>query len=223
MIRFAPWIEACLSLLYPPKCPGCGKETSASGVWCSSCLAEVWAPRELTLSPRSPLLRCMALTHYHGGVKHVLRDMKFRGRKKDAGCLTSLLERMRPREMAGDVEVVIPVPISSHKRKLRGFNQTEVLFGKWAKANGLDWQAQVLCRERDTKEQWRLSKKERKANLKDAFRIRRAEAIVGRRVLLVDDIYTTGATMEVCASLLLAAGAKSVTGLVIASETQTKK
>lgn len=223
MTILASWVEACLSLLYPPKCPGCGKAVSARGTWCPSCLAQVWTPRELTLPKRSPLLRCMALTHYRGGVKHVLRDMKFRGRKKDAGCLTSLLERMTLREMAGDVEVAIPVPISSHKRRVRGFNQTEVLFAKWAKASGLDWQAQVLYRERDTKEQWRLSKKERKANLKDAFRIRRAEAIVGRRVLLVDDIYTTGATMEVCASLLLSAGAKSVTGLVIASETQTKK
>lgn len=223
MTTFKQWVEACLSLIYPPKCPACAAEVSQRGAWCPSCLAAVWAPRELTLSKHSPLLRCMALVHYQGGVKHVLRDMKFRGRRKDAGCLTSLLERMTLREIAGDVEVAIPVPISAHKRRVRGFNQTEVLFADWAKANGLDWQAQVLCRERDTKEQWRLSKKERKANLIDAFRIRRKEAIVGRRVLLVDDIYTTGATMEVCASILLAAGAKSVTGLVIASETQTKK
>lgn len=217
------WIDAFLALVYPPRCPACGEETEARGVWCPSCLAEIWSPRQLALPRTSPLLRSLALVHYRGGVKRVLRDMKFRGQQKDAPCLTSLLRSMTVREMVGEVDVVVPVPISAHKRRSRGFNQTEVLFEAWAKENGLAWHPEVLCRVRDTEAQWRLSKRERKENLKGAFAVHRAEVVLGKRVLLVDDIYTTGATMEICALLLRRAGAVSVTGLVIASDTETKK
>lgn len=223
MMRIRTWIETFLSLIYPPRCPGCGEEVVTRGAWCPRCLAEVWAPRQLALPRTSPLSACLALVHYRGGVKHVLRDMKFRGRKKDVGCLSSLLTRMTAREMVGDVEVVVPVPISTHKRKLRGFNQTEVLFEEWAKDSGYEWHSDILVRVRDTEAQWQLTKRERKANLQDAFGVYRAETVAGKRVLLVDDIYTTGATMEICAALLLKAGAKRVTGLVIASDTSAKK
>lgn len=217
------WLDALLALVYPPRCPACGAETESRGAWCPSCLAEIWSPRQLALPRTGPLLRSLALVHYRGGVKRVLRDMKFRGQKKDALCLVSLLNRMTVREMVGEVETVVAVPISEHKCKVRGFNQTEVLFEAWAKENGLAWRPDVLCRVRDTEAQWRLTKRERKENLKGAFAVQRAEAVRGRRVLLVDDIYTTGATMEICASLLRRAGAVSVTGLVIASDAETKK
>ncbi len=179
--------------------------------------------RELALGKASPLIRLVALAHYRGGVKVVLRDMKFRGNRKDARCLSSLLERMPAQALVGDVDRVVPVPISDAKRRVRGFNQTEMLFEGWARSNGLAWHDDVLVRVRDTEAQWRLSKRERKANLADAFRVADESAVRGKRVLLVDDIYTTGATMEVCAALLKKAGALSVTGLVMASETETKK
>ncbi|MBO5245598.1 MAG: ComF family protein [Selenomonadales bacterium] len=217
------WLESLCGLIWPPKCPSCGSETEMRGMWCEQCLAEVWALRQLSVPQRGPLTMCTALVHYHGGVKVVLRDMKFRGKKKDALCLTSLLERMPASRLAGDCDVVVPVPISEHKRRVRGFNQTEVLFESWARENGLDWRADALVRVRDTEAQWRLGKRERKANLVDAFAVADADAVRGKCVLLVDDIYTTGATMEVCASLLLKAGALSVKGLVMASESIKKE
>ena len=178
--------------------------------------------REISLAKGSPLSRLVALTHYRGGVKVVLRDMKFRGKRKDALCLSSLLTRVPARALVGDVDCVVPVPISEAKRRVRGFNQTEVLFENWARSNGFIWHADALLRVRDTEAQWKLSKRERKANLVDAFSIADEAVVRGKRVLLVDDIYTTGATMEVCATLLLTAGALSVSGLVMASETEKK-
>lgn len=179
--------------------------------------------RELSLTKASPLSRLVALTHYRGGVKVVLRDMKFRGKRKDALCLSSLLARIPAEQLVGDVDCVVPVPISDAKRRVRGFNQTEVLFEDWARSNGLVWRADVLVRVRDTEAQWKLSKCERKANLADAFSVADEAFVRDKRVLLVDDIYTTGATMEVCATRLKSAGAFSVIGLVMASETETKK
>lgn len=217
------WLESLVGLVWPARCPSCGAEVSARGSWCERCASDVWAMRELSLAKVSPLSRLVALTHYRGGVKVVLRDMKFRGKRKDALCLSSLLMRVPAESLVGDVDCVVPVPISDVKRRVRGFNQTEVLFEDWARSNGLVWRADVLMRVRDTEAQWRLTKRERKANLVDAFCVADEAAVRGKRVLLVDDIYTTGATMEVCATLLIKAGALGVSGLVMASETETKK
>ena len=217
------WLESLVGLVWPARCPSCGAEVSARGLWCERCAAEVWAMREVSLGKSSPLSRVVALTQYRGGVKVVLRDMKFRGKKKDALCLSSLLARRSACALVGDVDCVVPVPISEAKRRVRGFNQTEVLFEAWARSSGFDWRADVLRRVRDTEAQWKLSKRERKANLKDAFSVADDTAVRGKRVLLVDDIYTTGATMEVCAALLIKAGALSVTGLVMAHATETNR
>ena len=216
------WLESLVGLIWPARCPSCGAEVSAVGSWCERCASEVWAMREISLAKSSPLSRLVALTHYRGGVKVVLRDMKFRGKKKDALCLSSLLAKMPARALVGDVDCVVPVPISKEKRRARGFNQTEVLFEDWARSGGFMWRADALARVRDTEAQWKLSKRERKANLSGAFSVADMAAVRGKRVLLVDDIYTTGATMEVCAALLLKAGALSVSGLVMASETEKK-
>ena len=216
------WLESLVGLVWPARCPTCGTEVDARGLWCDKCASAVWAMRELSLGKTSPLSRCVALTHYHGGVKVVLRDMKFRGKRKDALCLSSLLTRMPAHTLVGDVDIVVPVPISDAKRRIRGFNQTEVLFEEWARSSGAVWCDKVLMRVRDTEAQWKLTKRERKANLTDAFRIADETAVRGKRVLLVDDIYTTGATMEVCAVLLKKAGALNVSGLVMASESEKK-
>ena len=216
------WLESLVGLIWPARCPSCGVEVPRHGSWCERCVSEVWAMRELSLGKGSPLSRLVALTHYRGGVKVVLRDMKFRGKRKDALCLSSLLTRVPARALVGDVDCVVPVPISEAKRRVRGFNQTELLFEDWTRSNGFIWHADALLRVRDTEAQWKLSKRERKANLVDAFSIADEAVVRGKRVLLVDDIYTTGATMEVCATLLLTAGALSVSGLVMASETEKK-
>lgn len=216
------WLESLIGLVWPARCPSCGAEVPSRGSWCERCASEVWAMREIPLAKSSPLSRLVALTHYRGGVKVVLRDMKFRGKKKDALCLSSLLTRTVARTLVGDVDCIVPVPISEAKRRVRGFNQTEVLFEDWARSNGFMWHADALLRVRDTEAQWKLTKRERKANLSGAFSVADMAAVRGKRVLLVDDIYTTGATMEVCAALLLKAGALSVSGLVMASETDTK-
>ncbi len=216
------WLESLVGLIWPARCPSCGAEVDARGSWCDRCAAEVWAMRELSLGKSSPLSRCVALTHYRGGVKVVLRDMKFRGKRKDALCLSSLLTQIPAERLVGDIDRIVPVPISDARRRVRGFNQTEVLFEDWARSSGAVWCTEVLMRVRDTEAQWKLTKRERKANLAGAFCIANADVVRGKRVLLVDDIYTTGATMEVCAALLLEAGALSVSGLVMASETEKK-
>lgn len=101
------------------------------------------------------------------------------------------------------------------ERKKRGFNQNDIIFRPWAESHRLKW-AEALQRVRPTASQYSLDREERRENIQRAFAIKSSFCRVQGHILLVDDIYTTGATMQTCAAVLKRKGAKKVTGLAIA-------
>jgi len=111
--------------------------------------------------------------------------------------------------------VVVPVPISGSRFKKRGYNQSEFLARQISKTLKLSG-GNALIRVRDTKSQVGLSKEERAENVKDSFECVDKRLVKGQEVLLIDDVATTFATLNECAKVLKGAGAKSVTGLVVA-------
>jgi ComF family protein len=116
------------------------------------------------------------------------------------------------------VDLVVPVPLSPERARLRGFNQAELLARPLAAARGWRLDEAALVRSRDTAQQTRLPARERRANMVGAFAVLETETVRDRRVLLVDDVCTTGATLEACAVPLIEAGAAGVWALVIARE-----
>ena len=110
-------------------------------------------------------------------------------------------------------DVMVSVPLHEKKEKNRGFNQTHILFEKFSEKTGLVFRKGGLKRTRETIAQSELDPEERKLNLKDAFRA--TEDFTGKRVLLVDDIFTTGTTCRECAKELYRAGAKEVMVFVL--------
>ena len=117
----------------------------------------------------------------------------------------------------GECGLVIPIPLSSEKKKWRGYNQVDLMFGTWMKEAGYDYRTDALVRIRSAHTQSLLSRKERFQNIKGVFHIARSMDVKGETILVVDDIYTTGATMEAAAHELMRAGAKKVMGMTIAS------
>jgi len=123
-----------------------------------------------------------------------------------------------------DIDCIIPVPLHWHRKRRRGFNQAELLIRQWpklARDSGVDLQADkivsgALIRYRSTPSQTGLGQKERKRNLRRAFRVKAVQAVLGSRVLIVDDVFTTGATADACARALKRAGAASVHVLTLA-------
>jgi ComF family protein len=112
------------------------------------------------------------------------------------------------------VDVVLPVPLHPRRRRQRGFNQSELLARILAERIGLDLDTRSLIRSRNTPQQTRAhNRDQREQNLRDAFRCRRPDSIAARRILLVDDVLTTGATARECARTLKAAGAAEVVAL----------
>lgn len=125
--------------------------------------------------------------------------------------------------------VLIPVPLHKKKLKDRGFNQAEEIAKYLAEAWKITLLSDVLIKTRKTESQTKLSKEQREKNVREAFRLREppsfahqrkggSEIIQGKKVLLVDDVYTTGSTMNECARVLKEAGAKQVWGIAVARE-----
>jgi ComF family protein len=110
------------------------------------------------------------------------------------------------------------VPVSLHVKRLRerGFNQAHLLIRRWAKEEEIPFDGRALSRDRWTEPQTSLSRTERQKNIRGAFSVRHSEQIKGRKILLVDDVYTTGATVNECARVLMKAGAQRVDVLTLA-------
>lgn len=209
-------ITQLFNLLYPPRCPSCGAMVAHDGDWCPACLAAIWHPRRINKPPAvRHLSACYCLADYRGAMRHVLHDIKYNGKPGKCRACRTLLDRFPWPERFARIDVVVPVPLAPEKLQRRGFNQAEALFRDWASSRWT-W-CDALQRLRPTKVQWQLRRDERTANVHDAFAVKETIDVGKKHILLVDDIFTTGATLEACAHALKQKGAASVTGLVIAS------
>jgi len=117
-----------------------------------------------------------------------------------------------------EVSIFIPVPLSPSKKRWRGFNQSEEITKELSKFLKIPYQVNNLIKIKKTQSQVELKKGEREENIKDAFKLKNPQLIQGKRIFLIDDVFTTGATMEECAKVLKKAGAKEVWGITVARE-----
>lgn len=113
------------------------------------------------------------------------------------------------------VDAIVPVPLSPSRGRLRGYNQSALLARPLSLATGIPYRPGILKRVRETASQVGLTQKERIQNVRGAFHAR-PELVDGKHILVVDDITTTGATLQNCAAALLTAGAASVYGITLA-------
>jgi len=114
--------------------------------------------------------------------------------------------------------LLIPIPLNKKTLRKRGFNQSELIASNLSKKMNIPLIINVLFKEKETIPQSNLLAKERMENVKGVFSVKNKEIIENKEILLIDDFYTTGATMEECAKILLKAGAKEVKGVVVARE-----
>lgn len=150
---------------------------------------------------------------YEGSLQKLIHLFKYGKVETLAAPLGRLLIRTLPREQRFDL--VMAMPMHWRKRWERGFNQAELLARPLAMRYGVKLSTN-LRRKRYTQPQAGLTELERRENLKDSFRVRRAEQIVGKRILLIDDVLTTGATLRAGAAALKNAGAAHVSALTLA-------
>ncbi len=161
--------------------------------------------------------RAAAYGSYEGGLRDLIHLLKYGGVRPAANVLGLMLAeaiaRIEP-EFPADSLAVIPVPLHRTKLRQRGFNQAELIARAALKLNPLGDRlrlcARVLERKRDTASQIGLTSHQRRENLRGAFAVAQPQWVKGREVLVVDDVYTTGATVSECARVLRRAGATKV-------------
>jgi ComF family protein len=200
---------AFLQLLAPARCPGCDGLLALGPVrFCAACEPLLELPPE---SLRAPHPGAAAFS-YGGPLADALLRFKYAARTDLAGVLGELLaEASLP--VAGRVERVLPLPLHPARLRARGFNQSALLAAPVARALGSPLDCDALRRIRPTRDQAGLPRVERANNVRGAFA---ARALPGARVLLIDDVRTTGATLAAAGEALLHAGASEVRSLVLA-------
>lgn len=143
--------------------------------------------------------------------------LKYHGQLSVAPLLGKLLAQTLTQRLGPDpADGIVPIPLYLTRMRERGFNQALVLAQVLAKRLRLACKKDLLIRHRPTEPQAGLSREERLANVRDAFRLHPDPWVRLKRILLVDDVYTTGATAEACAKLIKQAGAATVTVAAIA-------
>ena len=164
-----------------------------------------------------PLEATVFALRYEGSARELIHKFKFGGRERLAASIANLLcaQLHRSVEMDG-IDMVIPVPLHFGRLYSRGYNQSYLIAREVARVFSMPLGVSVIFRKHATPTQRSLSRAQRFANMKKAFGLRRASAISGKRLLLVDDIMTTGATMFEAARLLKKSGAAAVVGAVAA-------
>ena len=196
-----------VALIGSPKCPACGKELDASVAGdhlCGSCLRK-----------RPPFSTAYAVAHYQEPVSTFLHKLKYDGDLSVLPALQAIVELGLPVTLTKE-DRVIPVPLHLQRLRRRGFNQA-VLIARLFFPDKKDLiMVDSLQRIRHTEPQTGLDGTARRKNLHNAFMVSERDAIRGRRVVLVDDVFTTGTTAAACSRALLEGGARDVHVLTVA-------
>ncbi len=211
------------SFLFPPKCVLCRKLlTHVETDMCHSCRINtkpfINAKRTIPF-----VAQWTALWYYKDDVRKCIHRFKFHNARSYADICGRLLAVKLLDDFSRDLDVISWVPISLPRRFTRGYDQSELLAKAISKELGIP-AAATLRKIRHTRPQSSLLEvAQRRANILGAYKARNPKAIVGKRILLVDDVITTAATASECAKMLLAAGASEVRFAAIAATSYDKK
>lgn len=190
-------------------CLACGRffEGAGESHLCGDCLGQ--AP---------PFTRHRSCAKYEGVVKEVILLFKYRGNEILGKYLADLVFRSLGGEddLWDGVEAIVPVPLHPKKLKKRGYNQAAVLARRLAGLKGIDLVENRLLKVRNNPAQTSLDAAEREDNVRGAYRVKKADSLKGRVVLLVDDVFTTGATIGECSRALKRAGVREVRAVTVA-------
>lgn len=209
-----------LDLLFPPKCGFCGKINSE--YLCKKCeikLQNLKATKEINKIKNQEYTYHIYAYSYKEAIRSKIIDYKFNDKPEISNTFVKLL--LNNKKICGFLEnydIMIPVPMYPKKQIQRGYNQAELIAKKLAKELAIYYEKDVLYKHKQTKTQSSLDKKSRQSNVKDAYNCENKQKINGKKVILFDDIYTTGSTAKECSKILKQAGAKEIVVLTIAKD-----
>jgi len=185
-------------------CQICGRILPVAVTFCSDCRQKLFS-----------FTKASGLLPYTGPVKKTMALFKYKNKRYVWDELYDLLAEHCLEKLGGEFDLIVPVPLNSRKLRERGYNQAEILANNLARRLKLPVGKDLLIKTKDTASQVKLGYKQRRKNLQGSFAVK--GSLTGRTILLVDDVFTTGATAQECTGTLLRAGVDKVYVLTMAT------
>ena len=201
---------ACFDRIKPAgkfQCRGCGRILPDTNAYCFDCLKT------------RPVLLIRSYAQFNDAIRPLVHKFKYGRQPHLARILARFLHiAFQNDDCFAGVDIVVPVPCHWTRRFSRGYDHVQMLAREFSAASGLPLYSGLLYKNKRTPPQASLSRERRLKNLADAFVAPKTVQVSGKKILLIDDVCTTGATMAACARALLKAGADSVAGLAVARD-----
>jgi ComF family protein len=218
-------LEYILRLIFPPKCIFCGKvlNIDVDIEVCEGCYAKIpfmsgKLPQSYDEDYRVWYDDIICACEYSGIIKDAIQGIKFKDKPSNYRALSAILAHgVKKMTRDNEFDIIVAVPLHKKREKQRGYNQMALVARELSKLLGCKDMTASLIKIKHTETQSSLLKRERLQNIKDAFKVINEGAIRQKNILLIDDVFTTGATANECSRVLKKAGASSVITAVIAS------
>lgn len=208
--------DTLIYLIYPPVCPFCKKIVDERGQICDSCLEKIYR-----LDNDKKFGEVFIITKYREGTRNFLRKLKFDNDVEVLPAIKKVLDEVKnnPKleKFISQAEIATFVPLHEKRLQERGYNQTELIFQDFFVEKNLPSE-NFLIRHKSTPKLYSYNPEERKKIVQDAFSLVEGVNIQGKKILLVDDIFTTGATVTECAKVLKDNGAEKIFIMAFASD-----
>ena len=212
--------QAAIYFLFPPRCPNCREIVDERYQLCAACEKKILRA-DFFDKKIPPLDEIFRVTKYRDGSRALLHKLKFDNNLGVVPALKKILDEISEREeiskLLRGINFAVPVPLHQGRFKERGFNQTEKIFGEWLAKKNLPLK-NLLQRTRATPKLFKLGKAEREKILNGVFAPIENVDLRGKKILIVDDIFTTGTTCKECAKVLKALGAEKISVLAFAAD-----
>lgn len=207
------------NFLFPKKCEICGKRNVE--YICDKCFNRLKRYERFSVIDfrNNNLSQLIYFFKYEKIIRKLILQFKFLNKPYLSKVFSKII--LKNEKLCGKIkfyDIIIPVPMHKHKKALRGYNQTELIAHEIADKLGINYNENLLQKIKNNKMQSKLSEKERYKNIQNVFEVADSRFIKDKKIVLIDDICTTGATLEECARVLKLDGAKEVCGLVIAKD-----
>lgn len=200
-----------VSLIAPNRCPFCGEVTSGAGYWCAECYRHLPFARGI-MPPPENISELYVCCFYEGRARDAVLMLKYGGLVYPADAFAEMLgEKLR----GAEADMLVPVPNGKESVSRRGFSSTELIAGRLSMRLGIPV-TDVLRPSRGKREQKTLSAEKRRSNAMRGFYVAKGADVRGKRIMLVDDVSTTGSTLSAVGGILRRAGAEDVSAAVFA-------